>query len=68
MFLKPAEGLRVLRSDTRVPLAAEGEEVEMTEYWHRRLRDGDVVQAEAPVAAESESEADVEPAIHGETP
>ena len=58
MFIKPAprrddpsQPMLVRRPD-RVPLRAEGEEVEETNFWHRRLRDGDVVPAEPPAKQE----------------
>ncbi|WP_410052421.1 DUF2635 domain-containing protein [Bradyrhizobium sp. SZCCHNS30122] len=35
---------------TQVPLAANGEWKARTQYWTRRLRDGDVVEAQAPSA------------------
>lgn len=41
--LKPAVGLQV-RKPTGSHLAPEGEPVEMTSYWLRRLNDGDVVE------------------------
>lgn len=45
MFVKPTEGRQVpdpARGDTLPP---EGREVEPTQYWQRRLVDGDVVEA-----------------------
>ena len=45
MFVKPAEGRSVpdpARGDTLPP---EGREVEPTQYWLRRVIDGDVVEA-----------------------
>ena len=54
MFVKPgsqrddpSQPLVVRRPD-RVLLRAEGEEVAETNFWHRRLRDGDVVLVEHP--------------------
>ena len=41
-MLRPAKDRMVRHVDTRAPLAAEGEEVEMSKYWRRRLADGDV--------------------------
>ena len=56
MFVKPAEGRTVRRPDTLVHLVAAGEHVpDGDEYWVRRLRDGDVVEAGAPVAEEVEA-------------
>jgi hypothetical protein len=57
MFVKPgmwadapedAPRQLLVRHPNRTPLRAEGEEVPDTMYWHRRLRDGDVVLAGAP--------------------
>jgi hypothetical protein len=46
--LKPTprgeETLTVLHPDTYRPLATEGEAVEFTSYWVRRMLDGDVVE------------------------
>ena len=46
MFVKPAEGLKVRRPEKPYELLLdEGAEVsEFDMYWHRRLRDGDVVE------------------------
>jgi len=40
-FLKPRQGFKVAKPEGGF-LAADGESVELTPYWHRRLRDGDV--------------------------
>jgi hypothetical protein len=49
MFVKPAPELLVANPEARPPmprhLPAAGAEVPDTEYWRRRLRDGDVVEA-----------------------
>lgn len=42
-MLKPAEGCLVRHPGNYRPLAAEGESVEMTSYWIRKQRAGDVV-------------------------
>ena len=50
MYLKPNAGLAVpdpARGDT---LPAEGREVELTQYWQRRIHDGDVQEAAPPPA------------------
>ena len=52
MYLKPAPGLTVRDPNTRQPLPEEGREVQVNEWWARRLRAGDVVQAEPPIAPE----------------
>ena len=49
MFLKPKEGLLVPNIDNNFkPLSPEGETVELSRYWKRRLKDGDVVKAKKP--------------------
>ena len=47
-FLKPTRNLLVRLEDVTRHLLAEGEEVVMTTYWRRRLRDQDVVEAKPP--------------------
>ena len=42
MYLVPAEGLSIPDPDRRDRLPAEGREVPSSDYWNRRLRDGDV--------------------------
>lgn len=37
-----------------LPLPAEGGWVQLDEYWSRRLRDGDVLEAEPPEQAEDD--------------
>jgi hypothetical protein len=56
MIVKPREGLRVLRPDTKRPLPPEGIEVpDGDRYWTRREAQGDVEVTAAPeVAAEPE--------------
>jgi hypothetical protein len=46
-ILKPAEGLLVRDPETGARLCTDGEEKPDTAYWRRRLRDGDVVRADA---------------------
>ncbi len=46
--LKPADGLIVRDPHTGKPLSINGEKKPRTPYWLRRLRDGDVVDANAP--------------------
>ena len=48
MFVKPAEGLTVREPVSRRILPVEGQEVPENGFWMRRLRDGDVVEAEPP--------------------
>lgn len=45
MFVKPAEGRQVPDPARGNTLPPEGREVEPTQYWQRRLVDGDVVEA-----------------------
>lgn len=48
MFLQPIDGRRVPDPDRGDTLPPEGRKVEPTQYWQRRLLDGDVVEI-APV-------------------
>ena len=51
MYVKPSEGLEIRDPDLRDLLPRAGREVpENHGYWLRRLRDGDVIQAEPPAA------------------
>ncbi len=44
MFVKPAPGLKIRDPDLKDLIPDEGRDVpESNLYWHRRLRDGDVV-------------------------
>ena len=47
-FLKPAAGMLVRLEDASRHMLAEGEDVLMSAYWRRRMRDGDVIEAKAP--------------------
>ena len=44
-FLKPAAGLKVRLENATRHLFTEGEEVTMSAYWRRRIKDGDVAEA-----------------------
>ena len=44
-FVKPRDGLVVRKPGTMAELPPTGAEVEMTPYWRRRLRDGDIQKA-----------------------
>lgn len=58
LYVIPADGLTVVdpaASEAERFLPAEGREVEATDYWHRRLRDGDVHLGTAPSAAQPEA-------------
>lgn len=48
MFVKPAEGLKVRDPDLRDLLPDDGRDVPVSDYWLRRLRDGDVTEGAAP--------------------
>ncbi|AOY00102.1 DUF2635 domain-containing protein [Jeongeupia sp. USM3] len=50
MHVIPAKGLQVPDPERGGFLAAEGREVEQTQYWLRRLNDGDVTLASASQA------------------
>ncbi|WP_410052565.1 DUF2635 domain-containing protein [Bradyrhizobium sp. SZCCHNR1070] len=59
IFLKPARVaaggvVRVRDPQTGVPLAASGEWKARSQYWTRRLRDGDVIEAQRAEIAEPE--------------
>lgn len=48
VFLKPAKPELKVRKPAGEYLAAEGESLELTSYWRRRLRDGDVTSSQPP--------------------
>ena len=48
MYVKPSKGLKVRDPQLLDFLPDEGREVPETTYWHRRLRDGDVVSVTPP--------------------
>lgn len=45
MYLKPAPGITVPDPARGDALPPEGREVESTQYWQRRLNDGDVTES-----------------------
>jgi hypothetical protein len=47
LFLKPQDGVQV-RHPNGKRLADDGETVQDSPYWRRRISDGDVVQGKAP--------------------
>jgi hypothetical protein len=51
MLLKPAPGLAVRDPELRDLLPEEGRDVPRSEYWLRRIADGDVVDAAPQPAA-----------------
>ena len=50
MYVKPAPGLVIRDPDLHDHIPAEGRDVPLSDYWHRRVLDGDVVAATAPPA------------------
>ncbi|TAM50227.1 MAG: DUF2635 domain-containing protein [Paraburkholderia sp.] len=58
MLVKPAPGLKIRDPELKDLIPDEGREVAADDlYWHRRLRDGDVVLVET-----SDAPAEVQPA------
>lgn len=55
--IKPAAGLLVRLEDGSGYLAAEGQTVPLTGYWHRRIADGDVEELPAKDDAADEQPA-----------
>jgi hypothetical protein len=58
LYFKPAldaagEPIHVRDPQTHLPLRAEGEWKELSVYWSRRLRDGEVIEASPPAVAPS---------------
>jgi hypothetical protein len=51
LFLKPAEGRTVRRQDDGELWPAEGDFAERSQFVRRRLKDGDLVEAQPPRAA-----------------
>ncbi|WP_425404622.1 DUF2635 domain-containing protein [Hwanghaeella sp.] len=48
MFVKPKEGLAVRDPQKGDYLPAEGREVTPSQWWSRRLKDGDVTEGQPP--------------------
>lgn len=58
---KPDQGvLQVRRERDGKPIPAEGAAVELTPYIRRRLRDGDLVKAQAPKPSRAKSTANAD--------
>ena len=55
MFVKPNNGLSVRCPVKGSPLPKDGAEVPDNTFWRRRLRDGDVVNAEPKAVAKTRS-------------
>lgn len=51
MYLFPAQGRTVADPDRGDQLPAEGREVQFTQYWQRRVADGDVIEGQRPTEA-----------------
>lgn len=51
MFVKPSAGVDMRDPETLAILPARGAEVPETEFWLRRLRDGDVMRASGATEA-----------------
>ena len=49
MFIKPVAGRSVHDPERGDTLPPEGRDVEPTQYWQRRVNDGDVVEASADI-------------------
>lgn len=52
MYLIPAEGRSVFDPVRRDNLPPEGREVEFTQYWQRRVADGDVTEGQRSTKAD----------------
>lgn len=50
MYLKPTAGRTVPDPERGDALPPEGREVEATQYWQRRINDGDAAEVAAPAA------------------
>lgn len=54
VYIKPAPGMQIVDpahlNTPAAMLSPEGREVQASDYWYRRLRDGDVVLADPPSA------------------
>lgn len=50
LFVRPVPGRAVRDPDTAKPLPAAGATVPNSQFWRRRVRDGDVVAGETPDA------------------
>jgi hypothetical protein len=55
MHVRPAPGFTIRDPDLKDHLPQEGRDVPDSPYWHRRLRDGDVVSGAVKTAAKHKS-------------
>ncbi|WP_317201482.1 DUF2635 domain-containing protein [Janthinobacterium sp.] len=53
MYVKPTSGLVIRDPDLLDRIPEGGREVPDTDYWHRRVRDGDVVAATPAAPAQT---------------
>lgn len=60
MRVKPAEGRAIRDPGTYKLLAKDGAEVQPSQFWTRRLRDGDVVEVKSADASQPAATAPVE--------
>jgi len=51
MYVRPAPGIKIRDPDLLDFLPIEGREVPTTDFWNRRLRDGDVISGAPEVAS-----------------
>jgi hypothetical protein len=54
MFVKPRAGVNVRDPDSKQHIPAEGREVPESNYWLRRLTDGDVIVVDVGQITDSE--------------
>lgn len=55
MYIKPIQGRIVPDPERGDILPSEGREVELTQYWQRRLADGDVVEPVVEIQKKKEA-------------
>ena len=51
--IKPANGRVVICPETELPIISKGEQRELTPYWSRRKREGDVIISNIKPKAEA---------------
>lgn len=65
IFVKPKAGLQIRRPDTKAFLSENGERVPKSNFWARRILDGDVTESEE-MKQKQQPQADV--AVEAEEP
>lgn len=60
MYVKPVEGRQVPDPEKGGFVPPEGRHVDRTQYWLRRIADGDLLQANPPAVAEKPAPAEKE--------